>query len=344
MERIRRGLAALRQNPRGGVSMIVAACAGVLLLGLTSSLLYAASLPLARANRKIGRERCSQLSDSFAQVLDGELRRYVTEEAAMPLEGDELRAPEDSGRFYNYVNRVLEDSLYGEYDPTDPDSGFFYQTLGGGDVTADYGELTVRLKKTDLKENFENIIKRQQPPYDSYASFRYAERDAGTDTAEQEQFIRYQFTVDVTARLDDDSSHTSTEYYRKDSFQPVYTWRTAGEIPAWVSDGDTGFQVYWNGTNFYRDSSFTAIMEPRHDERYETTEDPVTHETVTTLAEVWDEEAEISYNYYGADGKMITTYKRYIPVYVERNAPAGSNPAGSDPAGSGEGGGGDETP
>ncbi len=330
MERIRRGLAALTQNRRSGVSMIIAVCAGVLLLGLTSSLLYAASLPLARANRKIGRERCSQLSASFAQVLDGELRRYVTEEDGMPLEGDEQWAAPDSGRFYNYTNRVLEDSLYGEYDPTDPDSGLFYQTLGGGEETADYGKLTVHLKKTDLKENFENIAKRKQPPYDSYDSFKYGEKDAGTDKAEQEQFIRYQFTVDVTVRLDGDSSHTSTEYYRKDSFQPVYTWRTVGEIPAWVSSRDTGFQVYWNGTGFYRDSSFTTIMEPRHDERYETTTDPVTHETVTTLAEVWDEEAEISYNYYGADGKMITTCKRYVPVYVERNAPVGSREGGGD--------------
>lgn len=313
MKRIRRGLKALAENPRSGMSMIVALCASVLLLGLTSSLLYAASLPLARANRKIGRERCSQLASSFAQVLDGELEKYVTEDDDVPVvatNGEQCALP-DSGTFYNYTNRVLEDSLYGDYDPADPDSGFFYQTLGGGEETADYGNITVRLKKTDLKENVEGILKRKEPPYDSYSYFSYAERDAGTDKAEYEQFIRYQFTVDVTARLDDDSSHSSMEYYRKDSFQPQYYWNVSNydTKPDGV-DVTTGFQVYWNGSDFYTDRNFNGTSK-------------ITPRTYTSPdgSSTWEETVDISYNYYGSDGKAVTTYKRYVPVYEEHSAP-----------------------
>ncbi len=316
MERIGRGLKALMQNRRSGVSMIVAVCAGVLLLGLTSSLLYAASLPLARANRKIGRERCSQLSASFAQVLDGELRRYVTEDASIPLDPsrDELCAAPGSGLFYNYTNQVLEDDKYGEYDPTDPDSGLYYQTMSGGG--GEYGEITVRLRKTDLKENFENSVNQKNPPYDSFGFFHYEDRSTGTETAERVEFIRYQFTVDVTVRLDGDSSHTSTEYYRKDSFQPVYLWNTSnlGSKPAWAAVNTDPVQVYWDGTDFYKDSNFATKMEFRHAEKWEWVLNPETGLEELVCTETWTETVDISYTY----NTEHTTYKRYIPVYVER--------------------------
>jgi len=325
MERIRRGLEALMQNRRGGVSMIVAVCAGVLLLGLTSSLLYAASLPMARANRKIGQERCRQLSASFAQVLDGELRRYVTDDSGVRLKPGETCAPA-SGTFYNYTNQVLEDDMYGEYDPTDPDSGLFYQTMAGGGGE-DYGEITIQLRKTSLEDSFEDAVKQEKLPYNSYGDFEYEERRNGTGTAEHTEFIRCQFAVDAAVKLEDDSSHTSTEYYRKDSFQPVYTWHTTNSIPDWVHV-DTEFRVYWNGEHFYKDSNFATLMEPRYREKWETVE-LEDGGTAKVLVDTWKETVNISYVYYESDGRMTTTYKRYVPVYEER---------------SGEGGSGSETP
>ena len=79
IQRIRKGWRTLRENKRAGVSLIVALCAVALIIGLALSLTYSSSLLLARANRKVGRERCYQLAKSFSEVLDGELRRYTTD-------------------------------------------------------------------------------------------------------------------------------------------------------------------------------------------------------------------------------------------------------------------------
>ncbi len=313
MERLFRGLEALRRNPRGGMSMIVAVCAGVLLLGLTASLLYSASLPLARANRKIGQERCRQLSASFAQVLDGELRRYITDSEKVALEGEEekKRALPESGAFYNYANRVME-GIYGEYDPTDPDSVLYYSLSEGNENNGNYGKLTVRLRKTTLEDPAQNLAGQE-----AFASFPYDDRAAETDAAEQTQFIRYQFTVEAAVELDDDSSSTSTEYYRKDSFLPVYTWHTAAQ-PSWITV-DTDFAVHWHEGYFYRDSGFTQKMEPRE------LKNIVLDESGNFVSEeTWTEDVRISYVYDTAQ----TTYKRYIPIYEERASQGKSAPAG----------------
>ena len=70
MNRIRQGWDALRRGRRSGVSLVIALCAVAVLIGLSLSIVYSSSMLLSRANRKIGRERCYQLAQSFAQVLD----------------------------------------------------------------------------------------------------------------------------------------------------------------------------------------------------------------------------------------------------------------------------------
>ena len=66
MKRIRQGWNTLRRSRRSGVSLIVALCAVAVLIGLSLSIVYSSSMLLSRANRKIGRERCYQLAQSFA--------------------------------------------------------------------------------------------------------------------------------------------------------------------------------------------------------------------------------------------------------------------------------------
>ena len=78
MKRIRQGWNTLRRSRRSGVSLIVALCAVAVLIGLSLSIVYSSSMLLSRANRKIGRERCYQLAQSFAQVLDSELQELVS--------------------------------------------------------------------------------------------------------------------------------------------------------------------------------------------------------------------------------------------------------------------------
>ena len=112
MKRIRQGWNTLRRSRRSGVSLIVALCAVAVLIGLSLSIVYSSSMLLSRANRKIGRERCYQLAQSFAQVLDSELQEYKT----IKPELDTNFAPE--GCFYREVNNILaEDTGLGIYDP-----------------------------------------------------------------------------------------------------------------------------------------------------------------------------------------------------------------------------------
>ena len=112
MKRIRQGWNTLRRSRRSGVSLIVALCAVAVLIGLSLSIVYSSSLLLSRANRKIGRERCYQLAQSFAQVLDSELQEYKT----IKPELDTNFAPE--GCFYREVNNILAE-----------DTGFTIRTV-----------------------------------------------------------------------------------------------------------------------------------------------------------------------------------------------------------------------
>lgn len=101
-------------------------------------------------------------------------------------------------------------------------------------------------------------------------------------------FIRYQLSVSVRVEKGADSFTYTTEYYRRDGFQPIYTW-----------EGESGSitPVYWVSPHFSRSHSIADLLEPKTDENGQT------------------EEVFISYRY----DPGYTTYKKYEPV----NKPAG---------------------
>ena len=130
MKRIRQGWNTLRRSRRSGVSLIVALCAVAVLIGLSLSIVYSSSMLLSRANRKIGRERCYQLAQSFAQVLDSELQEYKT----IKPELDTNFAPE--GCFYREVNNILaENTGLGIYDPDRSDETTACYNAGSTRIT-----------------------------------------------------------------------------------------------------------------------------------------------------------------------------------------------------------------
>lgn len=199
MNRIRQGWDALRRGRRSGVSLVIALCAVAVLIGLSLSIVYSSSMLLSRANRKIGRERCYQLAQSFAQVLDSE-----------------------------------------------------------------------------------------QNPADRTGRFPYAEKDQRTAEISAQTFIRYQLSVSVRVEKGADSFTYTTEYYRRDGFQPIYTWE---------GEGGSITPVYWVSRYFSRSHSIADRLEPKTDEDGQT------------------ENVFISYRY----DPGYTTYKKYEPV----NKPAG---------------------
>lgn len=282
MQRICRGLLALRDNRQKGVSLIVALCAVAVLLGLSLSLVYAASLPMARANRKIDRERCDQLAQSFAGVLDGELRAYTTQNDKLE---DDKNLASSGNTFYDYANKVLEGDDYAEFDKENPlDTTYF---IAPDRDTEGYGHEVVGLRKESA------------PDAVTDGSFLYEDSSAGTEQAEHAAFIQYRLTVLVQASLHNDSYTYSTEYYRKDSFQPVYTWHgsTSREMP-----------VFWSGSAWYTTANFADGTQV------------VPKETVGEDGTTTTESVTISYTY---DQSNIT-YKIYQPITQNDNNPDNS--------------------
>lgn len=281
MRRIRRGLLALRENRQKGVSLIVALCAVAVLLGLSLSLVYSASLPMARANRKIDRERCYQLAQSFASVLDGELRAYTTED---PKLQDDKNPCGDANTFYHYANQMLEDGdNYAEFDQENPLNTTYYLTTQPDTDTDGYGHEVIGLRKEVSKQEANT------------GYFDYDESNQKTVEVEHRTFIQYRLTVLVEASLRNDTYTYSTEYYRKDSFQPVYTWN------------DTGDRVYWSGSGWYNDASCTSPREP------EVTQ----NEDGTTSVEA----VTIHYSY----NEKNITYKIYQPTDQNNNSGGGTD-------------------
>ena len=181
MKRIRQGWNTLRRSRRSGVSLIVALCAVAVLIGLSLSIVYSSSMLLSRANRKIGRERCYQLAQSFAQVLDSELQEYKT----IKPELDTNFAPE--GCFYREVNNILaEDTGLGIYDPDRSDETT--ACYNAGSTEDNYGRITILLRDvTDVQDPITGD------------TFAYDARNEGTEKAEQTTFNRHQVWVGVKA-------------------------------------------------------------------------------------------------------------------------------------------------
>lgn len=272
MKRIRQGWNTLHRHSRSGVSLIVALCAVAVLIGLSLSIVYSSSMLLSRANRKIGRERCYQLAQSFAQVLDGELRAYTTDRTDLGAAADKIGP---SGSFYRFANTVLED--YGEYDPDDPTITTYYYTTGN--VDDDYGQITVALRKESTS---------QEDPAERTGNVTYDNRVKETWEIEHTTFLRYQLSVSVTAALGADSYTYTTQYYRKDSFEPIYTW-----------DGEQRqFQIYWS-------SNAGEFTQTRNGTDY------VTPAKIGEGEDAHNEVFTINYRY----SPNTTTYKQYEPIY-----------------------------
>ncbi len=229
MRRIRLGWKTLRENPRGGVTLVVALCASALLLGLALSLIYSSGVLLARSNRKLTRERCYQLSRSLGQSLDAELRAYTT---------DSTSATNDT--FYAYVSRFLDRDEYAQYDPDNPTATTYYYVADAG-YGDKYGKVTIRLRKENPDEAEDTTS----------GQFDYDVSSAEVTAHESAQFIRYQVQIGATVELDDESYTYYTDYYRKDSFAVNYTW---------VGEKSGTQPVYWYQGNWYRESSHNTLM------------------------------------------------------------------------------------
>ena len=105
-----------REESKKGSTLVIVVCVSAFLMAFALAMLYTAGLLLSRANRRLEQERSYQLAQSFANVLEQELKADYDKPE---------NAPEKS--FYRYVYQFLE-GRYGEYDPDHKDETIFHYT------------------------------------------------------------------------------------------------------------------------------------------------------------------------------------------------------------------------
>lgn len=183
----------LYENRRRGVSLVIAMCASAVIFGLALGVTRSGYLLLDRAGRKVERERCCQLAQSFAEVLEDKLRQGSMETA-------------DEGDFYTFVNRALETGETVRCQAEGPEG---------------YGIITVTVRPSG---------ETAEAPTGG-GSFSYSESAEAIAQIETENyFLADYISVETAAVLERESYACSTVYCRKDCFQLLFFWNGTEEI------------------------------------------------------------------------------------------------------------------
>lgn len=199
MGTIRENARRLYENRRRGVSLVIAMCASAVIFGLALGVIRSGYLLLDRAGRKVERERCCQLAQSFAEVLEAKLRQGSMESA-------------EAGDFYTFVDHALETGETVRCQAEGPEG---------------YGVITVTVRPSGQTA---------EAPAEG-GSFSYSESAAAIARIEAENsFLAEYISIETAAALERESYACSTVYCRKDSFQPRFFWNDTEEV-YWDGEG-----------------------------------------------------------------------------------------------------------
>lgn len=208
----------MKTDSKKGSSLAVVICISAFFLAFALAILYTAGMLMSQANQRLRQERCYQLAKSFAEALGEELKRYDKPEDA----------PDKS--FYKYACKFLE-GVYGEYDPDHPEATVFHYTaaMPEGEDAAPYGEIRVVLYKEANQEE-EGVMS---------GSLSFAQ-DPGNII--NEKFLRYIFTVEVTANADGMSYSYQSEYRQMAVYKVEF--RCQNRIVVWnAGDNQWHYEV-----------------------------------------------------------------------------------------------------
>ena len=198
----------MKDNSKKGAALVMVACVSAFLAAFSLAMVYTSGLLLSRANRRLEQERSYQAAQSFAKVLDFELKKYNEVENALTA------APDDS--FYRYVYKFLE-GAYGEYDPDHPDETIFHYTSSNDTTgTEEYGKIRVVLYKETSREDDDSL------------TGEIMREDNNPQEIFNMTFQRYIFTVEVTATLNDISYSYSTEYSQSAAYDVSFSCNGVG--------------------------------------------------------------------------------------------------------------------
>ena len=217
-----------RIEKKAGASLAIVMIILTLFTAFSLTLMQGAGQMLAQANRRIEQERCYQLAQSFAKVLEKELTKYNDQD-------DNSGIPEKS--FYSYAYKFLI-GIYGEYDPAHPEFTTYHYTAAIDDANVDtYGTVRVVLRKESNQEENTEL-----------SGWTQIGTHQQIDSIMEKSFLRYIFTVDVIVTLDDVSYTYQTEYRSEERYAVKY--KTNDEQA-----------LFYDGSNFHIGTSGGAIYE-----------------------------------------------------------------------------------
>mgnify|MGYP000465160936 FL=1 len=194
-------IAVFKHELRSYFHSLTAYVFGAFLLAFALALVYTAGVMLSNANQKLAEERCYQLAKSFAGVVDRELQK-----------------PAEQSSFRQFADKFLNTSSYNVYSPEHPETVYHYILQNGED--ADYGEISLRLRKEINDDDSKSLASTIKPP-EAGSETNYTEI---INSKKETKFQRYIFTVEVVASYEGLTYNYATEYFREDQYPIIFSY------------------------------------------------------------------------------------------------------------------------
>lgn len=191
--------------------MAIVLCLSAFFLAFAAAILYTTGVLSEQAAQRMEQERCYQLSRSYSDVLQEELKKYSKKEEA------------PTGSFYAFSNQFLDEQQYQEYDSAQAETTEYrYITSGTAEISnpavtntlkEEYGNLMITLRKSQNPEESDPDL---SGTIDRIADI--GEYNKLLEEIRNRKFRKELFTVLVTAYQKDEKYTCSTEYIREETY------------------------------------------------------------------------------------------------------------------------------
>lgn len=206
-----KGWQQLKQQKKNGISMVVVICVSAFFVAFAAAIIYTAGLLTAQSNLRLKEERCDQLAQSAAEVLDQELQKYQNRQSA------------DGTSFYTFANKFLDDVQYLDYSDDYPDATTYNFLISDTDLSnlaqaaslpKEYGAIRIALsKEKNTAEDNENLKKGEIDTAAAESNYQTEINRIRNITVRD-----YNLTVKVTASYEDATYTYTTEYIREEKY------------------------------------------------------------------------------------------------------------------------------
>lgn len=223
---IKKGWQQLREQKKSGISMVVVLCVSAFFVAFAAAILYTAGMLTAQSNLRLKQERCSQLAKSATDVLEQELQKYTNKDTTEA----------ESGSFYTFANKFLDDSQYLDYSEDYPDATKYNFLVSDTDLS----DLT---KADSLPEGYGNIriaLSKEKNSSEDADDLKSGEINTAANASNYKPEIErirnitvrdYNFSVAVTASYEDATYTYTIEYSREEKYDVKFIHN--GKVIVW---------------------------------------------------------------------------------------------------------------